>query len=141
MAYDAGYTASTGTDLAKAASGKYVMTAAKKDMIEDSVSSSAFSLAISKNIDIARYGGWNAYTDEERMALMEKWEKKVVDMTMAFADARAAAGLTMGDAEADEAVEEGEAEEAVEEGEGEEAAEGEDEEAAEGEEEDATIEE
>ena len=140
MAYDAGYTASTGTDLAKAASGKYVMTAAKKDMIEDSVSASAFTLAIWKNKDDVRYGGWNAYTDEERMALMEKWEKKVVDMTMAFADARAAAGLTMGDAEAEEAVEEGEGEEAAE-GEEEEAAEGEDEEAAEGEEEDATIEE
>lgn len=61
------------------------------------------------------------------------WENSVGEKAMALAEARAAAGLTMGDAEAEEAVEEVE---------GEEAAEGEEEEAAEGEEEeDATIEE
>ena len=64
---------------------------------------------------------------------MESYEKNVGKKAMAVAEARAAAGLTMGDAKAEEVIEEGE---------GEEAAEGEEEEAAEGEEEeDATIEE
>ena len=65
MAYDAGYTASTGTDLAKAASGKYVMTAAKKDMIEDSLCSTAFLMAFWKYLEDVRFGIWNAKNDEE----------------------------------------------------------------------------
>lgn len=74
------------------------------------------------------------------MSKIGGWENNIGKKAMALAEARAAAGLTMGDAEAEEAVEEVEGEEAAE-GEEEEAAEGE-EEAAEGEEEeDATIEE
>lgn len=65
MAYDAGYTAATGTDLVKAASGKVVMTAAKADMIEDSLSTTALMMALWNNFEDVRYGIWNAKTDEE----------------------------------------------------------------------------
>lgn len=41
------------------------MAAAKKDMIEDSISSTALLMALWNNFEDVRYGIWNAKTDEE----------------------------------------------------------------------------
>ena len=108
LAYDSAYSHTDGTDIAKAALGSAVMKAVKIDSVSDTLLEVMLLMAWQKNFESIRYGVWNARPDETREAEIEKWTINIAKAAEEIAEARAAAGLTMGDAKAEEAVEEGE---------------------------------
>jgi len=133
LAYDAGYTAYTGSDVAKKASGSATMGAVKKDAIRDSIFDIGVGLVLAGSLEAIMWEQWNMASLEDQEEQMAENEKLAAELAASVAEMREAAGLTgMKAAEAaeeDAEEEEGEGEDAEEE-EGEDA-EGEDEEAEE----------